>query len=209
MAAGLGTRLKPLTEHTPKALLPVKGIPLVHRLIAQLGAAGIRDLSINLHHFGEQIEASLGDGSAFDVAIRYAPEETLLETGGTIVRALSWLGDEPFLVVNADIYTDFDFETLPATLGNDLVHMVVVPTPAWRTHGDFEFSAGRITGRGEPYVYCSIAVVSPALFEGAPDGAFSWRDLFFAAAEAGQVSGQVHPGFWHDIGTLSQYEAVR
>ena len=209
MAAGLGTRLKPLTDRTPKALLPVKGTPLIHRLITQLSEAGIRDLSINLHHFGEQIEASLGDGSAFDVQIRYAPEETLLETGGTIVRALPWLGQAPFLVVNADIYTDFDFNALPEVLGDDLVHMVLVPTPDWRAHGDFEFTDGRITARGEPYVYCSIAVVSPTLFEGAPQGPFSWRDLFFAAAEKGRVSGQIHRGYWHDIGTLSQYEAVR
>ena len=210
MAAGLGTRLRPLTEKTPKPMLPVRGQPLIHRLLTQLAAAGHRDVSINLHHLGAQIEDSVGTGERFGVRVRYAHEEELLDTGGTVVQALPWLGDAPFLVVNADIYTDFDFATLPHRLAaDDLVHMVLAPTQAWRAHGDFEFSQGRVRRRGEAFVYCSIALVNPALFEDAPLPPFSWRNLFFRAVASGQVSGQVHQGTWYDIGTLEQYEAVR
>jgi MurNAc alpha-1-phosphate uridylyltransferase len=209
MAAGLGTRLRPLTERTPKPLLPVRGKPLAHRLIKQLVAAGFTDISINTHHLGAQIEQSIGSGERFGARIRYAPEPELLDTGGTILAALPWLGEAPFLVVNADIFTDFDFARLPAGLAHDLVHMVVTPTPAWRAHGDFEYAGGRVLRRGESHVYCSISVVSPRLFDGAPPPPFSWRELFFAAIERGQAGGQEHLGEWHDIGTLSQYEAVR
>ncbi len=209
MAAGLGTRLRPLTEHTPKPLLPVRGKPLAHRLVEQLVAAGFVDISINTHHLGAQIQQSIGTGGRFGARIRYATEPQLLDTGGTVVAALPWLGEAPFLVVNADILTDFDFACLPTRLGDDLVHMVVTPTPAWRAHGDFDYAHGRVLRRGESHVYCSIGVVSPSLFDGAPTPPFSWRDLFFEAVDAGQVSGQEHLGEWHDIGTLSQYEAVR
>ena len=99
MAAGRGTRLAPLTDHTPKPLLPVGGRPLIHRLVDQLTAAGITEISVNLHHLGEQIRSSLGDGEQFGAVIRYAAEPELLETGGAIVQALPWLGENPFCVV--------------------------------------------------------------------------------------------------------------
>ncbi len=209
MAAGVGSRLQPLTMTTPKPLLPVKGTPLIHRVISQLVAAGIEDISINLHHLGEQIRESVGDGSTFNARIRFAEEETLLDTGGTVVQALPWLGDAPFVVANADIYTDFDFSLLPSELGDDFAHLAVVPTPAWRDESDFLFKDGRVVRRGGGHVYCGIGVLSPSLFANAPSVPFSWRDLLFRAVETGRVSGQEHTGFWHDIGTPSQYEAVR
>jgi len=136
-AAGRGERLRPLTDHTPKPLLEVAGAPLLEHQLRALAAAGHREVVINLHHLGEQIEARIGDGRRFGVAVRYSREPTLQDTGGGIVQALPLLGDAPFAVLNGDIVTDFPFHRLPDAppAGTDL-HLVVTPTPAHRPRGD-------------------------------------------------------------------------
>ncbi len=210
LAAGRGTRLAPLTDTTPKPMLPVRGKPLIAWQVEALRAAGVTDLVINLHHLGEQIQGYLGDGDAWGLSIEYSVETELLETGGGIVNALPLLGSETFWLLNGDIFTDFELSRLPRTLADgDAVHLVLTATPAYREHGDFEFADGRVTGRGDSFVYCGIAALSPALFSGRERNHFSLRDLYFSAIEAGRVSGQVHTGSWHDIGTLAQYEALR
>ena len=209
MAAGLGTRLRPLTQTTPKPLLPLAGRPVIDHLLEGLVAAGIREISINLHHLGEQLRQHLEASASSDAMLRFTEEPALLETGGTIAAALDWLGDEPFAVINADIFTDFDFARLPTTLGDDLAHLVVTPTPDWREAGDFEVQDGRVVRRGASHVYCSIGVLSPHLLDNHPPAPFSWRDPLFAAVSAGRVGAQEHLGRWHDIGTLAQYESLQ
>ena len=210
LAAGEGRRLAPLTHRTPKPLLPVAGVPLLIRQIRQLSRAGYSDIVINLHHLSEQIEASLGDGSEFGVTIRYSRELELLETGGGIVNALPLLGDAPFILLNGDIFTDFDFVNLATALTDDtLGHLVVTEKPANRDQGDFAISETRITKRGGKWVYCGIAVLDPRLFIDAPTGAFSLRDVYFSALQKNQLSVQIHAGQWTDIGDLKAYAAVR
>ncbi len=210
LAAGRGTRLAPLTDDTPKPLLPLAGRPLIEWQVQALVAAGVRELVINLHHLGEQIAAHLGDGSRFGVDIQYSRETELLETGGGIVNALPLLGSETFWLLNGDIYTDFDFATLPRDLADgDRAHLVLTPTPAYRNAGDFECAAGRLTARGDTYVYCGIAVLSPTLFEGETNDHFSLRDLYFENLAEGRISAQIHTGEWHDIGTVAQYERLK
>ena len=209
LAAGKGTRLQPLTDTTPKPMLPLGDKPLIQWQIEALARAGVSEIVINLHHLGDQIEHHLGDGSAFGVKVQYSREQQLLETGGGILRALPMLGDQPFLLLNGDIWTDFDFATLPPEpTPPDLAHIVLTPTPASRNSGDFEFAGGRVTGRGAPYVYCCIAVLSPALFAGMDEAHFSLRDLYFELVSAGRLSGQLHQGVWRDIGTVSEYRAL-
>ena len=158
---------------------------------------------------GELISNHLGDGSAYGVTIRYSTEETLLETGGGIVKARPLLQHKPFWLLNGDIYTDFDFSSLPEQPpAPDLAHIVLTPTPEYREQGDFEYAAGRVTSRGQHYVYCGIAVLSPQLFEGIDLSHFSLRDLYFDLIERGRISAQVHSGAWHDIGTVAQYQAL-
>ena len=126
LAAGQGRRLAPLTDHMPKPLLPIAGEALLIRQIRQLRTAGITDLVINLYHLGDQIEAALGDGSGLGIAIRYSRESKLLETGGGIVKALPMLGEEPFILLNGDILTDFQFSSLPQHLDtNILAHLLL------------------------------------------------------------------------------------
>lgn len=209
LAAGAGKRLLPLTATTPKPLLPVRGTPLIERLILQLRTAGFTDIVVNLFHLGEQIANHLGDGSRLGVQIRYSRETRELETGGGIVQALPLLGAAPFVIVNGDNLTDFDFRLIPKELGTDLVHLVLAPRPEWRIKGDFVYKQSRVIERGNSHVYCGIAVVRPELFVNTPPAPFSWNELFFKAVADGRVSGQLHLGEWLDVSTPEQYAGVR
>lgn len=209
LAAGRGARLAPLTDTTPKPLLPVNGQPLIVRQLKQLRAADIIHVVINLYHLGDLIAHALGNGEKFGMQIAYSHEQSLLETGGGIKNALPLLEEEEFIVCNGDIYTDFDFSSLPNALApNDTAHLVLTPTPKTRARGDFEYSRGRVTQRGDDFVYCGISIFSQRIFANSPEGAFSSRDLMFEAIEQGQLSAQVHSGQWTDIGTLSDYAKV-
>lgn len=206
LAAGRGRRLAPLTDRTPKPLLPVHGQSLIQRILGRLKQAGIREAVINTHHLAEQIERTIGDGTTIGLPIRYSRESELLETGGGIKKALPLLNADVFIICNADIYSDFDFANTPPGLAKgDLAHLVLVPTPASRQSGDFDCSAGRIHSRGSDYVYAGIALIHRDLFIDSPQGAFSLRDLLFAAVENGRVSAQIHRGKWTDIGTPEEY----
>ncbi len=209
LAAGKGSRLAPLTDSTPKPLLPVLGVPIIFSILGRLKAAGVSDVVINTHHLGEQIETALGSGSSMGLSIAYSREKTLLETGGGIKQALPLLQDDTFLICNGDIFCDFDFTDLPnQLLGDDLAHLVLVPKPASRTEGDFCADAGRLRARGDDYVYAGIAVLHRNLFQNAPQGPFSLRDLLFDAMEQGRVAVQIHTGHWSDIGTPADYAEV-
>ncbi len=214
LAAGEGRRLAPLTDHCPKPMLLIGTQPLIERQVAQLKHAGITDIVINLCHLGEQIEAHFGDGRHFGVKIRYSREDTLLDTGGGIRKALPLLGNDPFVLVNGDIYTDFNFRNLPAGLAGDtLGHLVLKMKPGHREQGDFNVAGDgnnlHVSERGEGYVYCGIAILHPNLFNDSPEGAFSLRDLFFGALPQRKLSAQLTTCDWTDIGTPEEYERVR
>ena len=145
LAAGRGTRLKPLTDHRPKPMMEVGGRPLIAQQLRWLAEAGVAEVIINLHHLGEQIEAYVGDGRQHGLSVAYSRESMLLETGGGVVKALPWLGDEPFWLLNGDIYTDFPFRQFAKTLmPGCLAHLLLTPTPAFRQAGDFEWAPGRL-----------------------------------------------------------------
>lgn len=205
LAAGRGERLRPITDSTPKPLLEVAGEPLIIHQIRWLKAAGIDDLVINLHHLGDQIEQALGAGDQFGVSIRYSREAELLETGGGIVNALPLLGTDPFLILNGDIYTDFPLSDLQRELACDAeLHLLLTPKPDFCEAGDFAYANGRVTARGDDYVYCGIAILRPEIFANRPVTAFSLRDIFFPAVLRGTVSAQIWRGYWTDIGRPEQ-----
>jgi len=205
LAAGRGERLRPLTDRIPKPLAPVGGEPLIVHQVRWLAAANIRDLVINLHHLGAQIEDLLGDGRDLGVHIRYSREPELLDTGGGIVNALPLLGEGFFAVLNGDIYTDFPFSRLPSTLPEDVdAHLVLTPRPGYRDKGDFEYLDGEVVDRGNSHVYCGICVLRAETFAGRPVRPYSLREDFFAALAAGRLGAQTWNGYWTDIGTLEQ-----
>ena len=201
LAAGRGERMRPLTDSLPKPLLPVAGEPLIVHHIRRLAAAGIRQLVINHAHLGGMIEAALGDGSAWGVEIDYSPEEIALETGGGIFRALPLLGEDPFLVVNGDVWCDLDFSRLQLP-GGMLAHLVLVPNPPHHPQGDFELHGQRVSDGGtERLTFSGIGVYDPRLFAGCRPGAFPLAPLLREAMLAGRVSGICHRGLWVDVGT--------
>ena len=210
LAAGQGTRLKPLTNHRPKATMEVGGAPLICHQLGWLAGAGVTEVVINLHHFGEQIEACVGNGAAFGLTVHYSHEPVLLETGGGVAKALPLLGDEPFWLLLGDIYTDFPFDQFPRRLGEDaLIHMLLTPTPPFRQRGDFEWDGERLTGRGDSLVFCGLALIHPQLLDGCEPVPFSLSGLYFKAVAEGAVTGQLWQGFWTDIGSPEQLEALR
>jgi MurNAc alpha-1-phosphate uridylyltransferase len=211
LAAGRGTRLAPITDHTPKPLLDVRGKPLIEHQLDWLAAAGVHEVVINLHHLGAQIAAHLGDGRRHGLSIAWSHEPELLETAGGVRKALPVLGDDPFIILNGDIFTNFDFNDLPRAIpGNLPAHIVVTPTPGFRTHGDFEYEAGRITARGDGVVYCGIAVLHPRFVAHLEPGRpASLARLYFDAIDHGGLSAQLFDGQWTDIGTPDQLRAVQ
>ena len=209
LAAGRGERLRPLTARIPKPLVEVAGEPLLVHQLRWLVTADIREVVINLHHLGDRIEAALGDGARFGVRIRYSREVERLETGGGLVNALPLLGDAPFVVLNGDIFTDFPLSALPSgPPAPGLAHLVLLPRPAFRASGDFAYADGRITARGDDYVYGGIAVIDPELLRGRAAVPFSLRECLFAAMAQGRLSAQVWTGYWTDIGSLDQLRAA-
>ena len=213
LAAGRGERLRPLTDRIPKPLAQVGGEPLILHQLRWLAQAGFHDVIINLHHLGAQIEEMLsdvnGEGEGLGLRIHFSREPELLDTGGGIVKALPLLGDGFFLLLNGDIFTTFPLSNLPSELPDGVdMHLLLTPTPGFRDRGDFEFNQGRILGRGNSHVYCGICIIRSSLFAGRVVKPFSLRDDLFEALRENRLSAQVWDGYWTDIGTLDQLEAV-
>jgi len=211
LAAGRGERMRPITDTIPKPLVPVAGKPLVAYHLEALARAGVRDVVINLSYLGSQIRDALGDGSRFGVRIAYSEEGPVaLETGGGIFEALPLLGPEPFLVVNGDVWTDFDFTRLSLDEGAH-ARLVLVPNPAHLLRGDFGLDGDYIIeSDGERYTYSGLGIYSAAFFAGCEPGKFPLLPLLRRAIAARRLRGQVHRGDWSDIGTperLAELEA--
>ena len=201
--------MRPLTDDTPKPLLRIGGQTLIEHHIHALAQAGFTELVINHAHLGEQIVAALGDGDAYGVEIRYSAETPpALETGGGIFNALPLLGDAPFLVLNADIWTDFPLAELPRQI-EGLAHLVLVDNPEHHPEGDFSLSAGQVSQRGPAMLtFGGIGVYSPELFSACTAGAFPLAPLLRQAMDENRVSGEHYQGSWFDIGTAERLEAV-
>lgn len=202
LAAGRGERMRPLTDRAPKPLLEIAGKPLVQYHIEALREAGFCELVINHAWLGEQITRYLGDGSRFGVDIVYSAEpEGALETGGGIRQALPLLGDAGFLVVNGDIWTDYDFTRLNHP-PRQLAHLVLVDNPAHHRQGDFSLDGERVSESGDTRLtFSGIGLYRPELFSDEAPGAFPLAPLLRRAMREGQVSGEHYRGCWRDIGT--------
>jgi MurNAc alpha-1-phosphate uridylyltransferase len=204
LAAGRGERLRPLTDSVPKALVEVGGKPLIAWHLERIAAAGARDVVINVSYLGERIVERIGDGARFGLRVAYSREAEPLETAGGIARALHLLGRDPFVLVNADVYCEFDLARLfGRALGGRLAHLVLVPNPAHRARGDFSLVADQVeSDNGPRYTYAGIAVVSPGLVETVTPGEKApLAPLLYAAADRGLMTGELYRGLWQDVGT--------
>ena len=222
LAAGRGERMRPLTDHTPKPLLKVGGKPLIVWHIERLAKAGFTEIIINHAHLGHMIEMALGGGAEWGVSIQYSPEKIALETAGGIANALHLLGDEPFLVVNGDTFTDFDFASLAprpqagqglgrgAAVPNNLAHLVLVDNPPQHPNGDFAIDEGLLKNTGEPMLtFSGVGVYHPALFASIQRGnPAKLAPLLRQVISSKQASAQHYQGVWHDIGTPQRLQEL-
>lgn len=220
LAAGRGERMRPLTDNTPKPLLKVRGRPLIVWHILNLVKAGITEIVINHAYLGQQIEDTLGDGSQFGASITYSREAEALETAGGIATALPLLGDEPFVVVSADIYIPhFDFRECLNTLededpwGNplpederDLAWLYMVKNPDFHPQGDFALNLMGLSNEGEPrYTFANIGVYRPEMFRQIPAGNYAkLGPLLRELIDQGRIGGELYRGDWHNVGTPEQ-----
>lgn len=209
LAAGRGERLRPLTDERPKPLLEVRGQSLIERHLQTLRDTGITIVVINLGWLGDQIVRRVGSGSRYGLEVVYSPEgDNILETGGGIHNALPLLGDDPFIVVNADIFTDMPLPMKALEEGMQ-GHLVMVPKPEYRPHGDFELRDGLVRNSDYPALtFSGVAIYRPEFFAGCEAGRFPLAPMLREAADAGQLSGEVYSGVWMDVGTPERLRAA-
>jgi MurNAc alpha-1-phosphate uridylyltransferase len=207
LAAGLGTRMRPLTDELPKPLLKAGDHSLIEYHILGLAAAGITDIVINLFYLGHKIEEAIGDGARYGVRIHYSPESARLETAGGVINALPMLGSDAFIVVNGDIWTDYSFAKLTGlALGDSLARLVMVDNAEHHPEGDFVlqpngYLSDGSDARAKKLTFSGISVMHPKLFAGVPAGAQPLAPILRQAMTACRVQGERYDGRWWDIGT--------
>jgi len=204
LAAGLGTRMRPLTNSTPKPLLKIGGKPLILWHIERLKAVGFTNIVVNVAYLGQQIIDYLGDGSKYGVQIHISNEENegALETAGGIVKALPFLS-ETFLVVNGDVWTDFEYNSKFELSKNSLAHLVLIDNPPHNLSGDF-----LLDNTNNKYTFSGIGYYSIKMFESLKYGKQALAPLLFSAVERGELSTEYYAGIWHDIGTPERLYAL-
>ena len=210
LAAGRGERLRPLTDTTPKPLLDVHGKPLIVHHLENLAQAGFREVVINLSHLGDMIRDTIGNGDQWGLSIKYSPEPPgALDTGGGIQKALPMLGEAPFAVINADIFSQYPLARLRAIKCSH-AHLILVANPNHNPNGDFTLQGGYIGSKDQPrYTFSGLSVYNPRFFEAAPEGSYSVVPMLRDAASQQQVTGEIYRGTWHDIGTSERLKSAR
>ena len=214
LAAGMGNRMRPLTLHTPKPLLEVGGKPLIVWHIEKLQKIGVQEIVINTAWLGEKLVDALGDGSQFGVKILWSHEGEGLETAGGIINALPLLGNEPFILVNGDVWTTMDFAPLlNVQLQDDLAHLVLVENPIQHPQGDFILAANKAytfeqARSGENLTYSGVAVMHPQMFDGLESGKRPLAPLLKQAMQEEKISAHKLQGVWMDVGTPERLNAL-
>lgn len=205
LAAGRGERMRPLTDSLPKPLLKVAGKMLIEYHLEKIKTAQITDVIINHAWLGSKIEQALGDGSRYGLNIKYSAENEALETAGGIINALPLLGNEPFIVINGDVFCDYDFSTLMAPLSG-LAHLILVDNPAHHAEGDFVLTrSGEVKQTGDnKLTFSGIGIYHPDLFKNRIKGKLALAPVLREAMDNHIVTGSYYQGIWHDIGTAER-----
>ncbi len=210
LAAGRGERMRPLTDHTPKPLLKVRGKPLIVWHIEKLASCGFKEIVINIAHLGYMIPEALGDGSKWGVRLIYSDEQQdgALESAGGIIKALPNFTEDFFLVVNGDVWCDYEFIN-GFDLKDDLAHLILVKNPEHNPDGDFAIKDGTLYNKGsQRYTFSGIGYYSVKLFEGLECKKSALAPLLREAIEKKRVKGSIHEGVWYDIGTPKRLEYI-
>ena len=212
LSAGRGERLRPLTDTIPKPLVEINGKALIEYHLEKLAKAGIKEVVINHAWLGEKIEQKLGNGEKYGLNITYSPESTGgLETAGGIINALDKLtdGNTPFLVINGDVFTDYDFNALIKIKLTKpiLAHLILVENPSFKQTGDFGLENGRLNEQ-QDYTFSGISLLHPNLFKNIKLDRLKLAPIFRKAIQNKQVTGSLYQGFWNDVGTLDRLEKM-
>ena len=208
LAAGRGERMRPLTDQTPKPLLTVHHKPLIVYHIEALVRAGISEIVINIGYLPQKFVEILGKGEQYGANIHYSWEDPILETGGGIVKALPYLGQDPFIVVSGDIFTDYPFERLPKD-PKGLAHLVLVDNPPHHPKGDFALQAGYVQEAGEAlFNFAGIGVYRSELFAQYPPTYFRLYPILQKPLQERLITGEYYQGIWYNIGSVEQLKAV-
>lgn len=210
LAAGRGERMRPLTDTLPKPLLEVDGKALIFYHIEKLVASGFEEIVINIAHLGYKISDTLGDGSKYGIKIRYSDEQAsgALESAGGIKKALSLLGDKPFLVVNGDVFCDYNFDT-QFNLGDKLAHLILVNNPNHNPNGDFGLDGTLVLNDADnKYTFSGIGYYNPKLFDSVDLAKSALAPLLRQEIENEKISGKIFHGDWHDIGTPQRLQDI-
>ncbi len=210
LAAGRGERLRPLTDSTPKPLLKVGEKSLIEYHLYKLAQTGIKEVIINTAWLGKQIQQTLGNGEKYNLSLQYSDEgEQALETAGGIIKALPLLGDEPFIIINGDIFTDYDFNQLTKLKLDSEAHLVMVENPDHNHKGDFALDNGRLKNTGESlYTYSGIGIYTKQFFAGYPEGVTALAPILIKKIEQQKVSGELYKKAWTDVGTIERLQQL-
>lgn len=215
LAAGRGERMRPLTDHTAKPLLCVNNKPLIVYHLEKLASAGVTEVVINTSWQAEKIVAEIGNGSAFGLRIDYSHEPSALETAGGIRQALHLLGDQPFLVISADIWCDVNYTSLLTQARTSAAHLLMVTNPLHHPDGDFYIDSdnklrlqAECDSPAKSCTYSGIGLFHPALFEGLPLAPCALREVLIPAIQTGSVNATYHNGLWFDVGTVERLQAL-
>lgn len=210
LAAGRGERMRPLTDELPKPLLEVHEKPLIVWHIENLAKAGFEEIVINIAHLGYKIPETLGDGSAWNVKLTYSDEQDsgALESAGGIIKALPLLGDEPFLVVNGDLFCDYQFNS-NFELRDSLAHLILVPNPSHNPNGDFGLKDACLLNKDKiQYTFSGIGYYNPTLFKNLEIQKSALAPLLREEIKNKNISGELYDGIWHDIGTPQRLKEI-
>lgn len=216
LAAGLGQRMRPLTDTLPKPLLPVAGKPLLQYHLEALRQAGVSKVVINLAYLGDKIREFVGDGSRFGLPVVYSPEPEPLETGGGVLHALPLLGNEPFILINGDVWSDYPLERLLARrlTRSDLGHLVLVPNPDFHPGGDFALRDDGVLVDDQPelpnYTFAGISLLRPVLVADYSERRYKFPlvKALRVAIDNKQLTAEVYSGAWSDVGTPERLTAL-
>lgn len=209
LAAGRGERLRPLTDEIPKPLIKVAGKSLIQYHIENLASAGYKEIIINTAWLAEKIHQQLGTGADYGVNIQYSDEGEALETAGGIIRALPLLGEHPFLVINGDIWCDFDFSTLPIPGAEMQAHLILVNNPEHNPQGDFSLQDGLIKNTGKTmFTFSGIGLYKPEFFNEQKSTVAPLAPLLRKKCDSNVISGQLHQGAWTDVGTIERLQKL-
>ena len=210
LAAGRGERMRPLTDTLPKPLLEVRGKPLIVWHLEKLSRNGFEDVVINIAHLGGKIIEALGDGSRWNLKIHYSDEREMgaLESAGGIKKALDFLGNKPFLVVNGDVFCEYEFDS-NFDLKDKLAHLILVPNPNHNEKGDFALKGTDVFNEGEKmYTFSGIGYYNPKIFQTIKLQKSPLAPLLRELCEKKLLSGELFEKVWHDIGTPQRLEKI-